>query len=90
MMRYGILKTKRTEEERLRRRLHGDAGARFKLGKEPWIDRGGVCQTITTLVTKDIQLIETHDSQDMLDARSGGGGYLQPSASALMVEYNQR
>ena len=41
MMKYGILKTRRTEEERLRRRLHGDAGARFKLGKEPYIYMGG-------------------------------------------------
>jgi len=70
MMKYGILKTRRTEEERLRRRLHGDAGARFKLGKEPYIYMGGgVCPTITTLVTKDIKLIETYDSQDMLNAR---------------------
>ena len=36
-----ILKRQRSEEEKLRRRLHGDKGAKFSGGKVPCIDRGG-------------------------------------------------
>ena len=44
MMRYPkteILKRERSEEEKLRRHLHGDKGAKFSKAKIPCIDRGG-------------------------------------------------
>lgn len=48
-----ILKRERSEEERRRRHLHGDRGAKFSGGKIPKVDRCGVIGTVTTLVTKD-------------------------------------
>lgn len=36
-----ILKRERSEEEKRRRHLHGDKGAKFSGGKIPKIDRGG-------------------------------------------------
>jgi len=36
-----ILTRERSEEEKRRRHLHGDKGAKFSLGKVPKIDRGG-------------------------------------------------
>lgn len=56
-----ILKRERSEEEKLRRHLYGDKGAKYKLGKVPCIDVGGIAGTVTTLVTKDILLIESYD-----------------------------
>ena len=64
MMRYPkteILKRERSEEEKLRRHLHGDKGAKFSKAKIPCIDRGGVIGTVTTMVTKDTLLIETYE-----------------------------
>jgi hypothetical protein len=56
-----IVLMERSEEEKLRRHLHGDKGAKFKAGKVPRFDPPSVCPTITTLVTKDIPLIETYE-----------------------------
>lgn len=53
-----ILTRERSEEEKRRRHLHGDKGAKFSLGKVPKIDLGGVIGTVTTMVTKDLLLIE--------------------------------
>lgn len=53
-----ILTRERSEEEKRRRHLHGDKGAKFSLGKVPRIDLGGVIGTVTTMVTKDLLLIE--------------------------------
>ena len=36
-----ILKRERSEEEKIRRHLHGDKGAKFSKAKIPCIDRGG-------------------------------------------------
>lgn len=36
-----ILTRERSEEEKLRRHLHGDKGAKFSKGKIPKIDGGG-------------------------------------------------
>ena len=36
-----ILKRERSEEEKLRRHLHGDKGAKFSGGKVPCVDWGG-------------------------------------------------
>ena len=43
-MRYlttAILKRERTEEEKMRRHVYGDKGAKFSKAKIPCIDRGG-------------------------------------------------
>ena len=53
-----ILKRERTEEEKMRRHTYGDKGAKFSKGKQPCLDLDGVLGAITTMVTKDIMLIE--------------------------------
>lgn len=57
----GILIRERSEEEKLRRHLYGDKGAKFSGGKIPKVDMGGVIGTVTTMITKDILLIEYED-----------------------------
>lgn len=57
----GILTRERSEEEKLRRHLYGDKGAKFSGGKIPKVDMGGVIGTVTTMITKDILLIEYED-----------------------------
>jgi len=57
-----ILKRERSEEEKLRRHLHGDKGAKFSGGKIPCVDGGGIIGAITTMVTKDLLLIETYEN----------------------------
>lgn len=64
-----ILTRERSEEEKLRRHLHGDKGARFSGGKIPKIDLGQVIGTVTTMVTKDLLLIESYEDSD----EHGGG-----------------
>lgn len=61
MKRTVILTWERSEEEKLRRRLFGDNGAKFKNGRIPKIDRGGVIGTVTTLVTKDLKIMEIYE-----------------------------
>lgn len=57
-----ILKRQRSEEEKERRRLYGDRGAKFSGGKVPCIEwGGGIIGTVTTMVTKDLLLIEIHE-----------------------------
>lgn len=56
-----ILKRERSEEEKRRRHLHGDKGAKFSGGKIPCVDWGGVIGTVTTMVTKDLLLMEIYD-----------------------------
>lgn len=57
-----ILKRQRSEEEKLRRHLHGDRGAKFSKAKIPCIDDAGVIGTITTMTTKDILLLELNET----------------------------
>lgn len=52
-----ILRRKRTEEEKQRRHIHGDKGAKFSQGREYEPADDGVCNTIST-VTKDNYLME--------------------------------
>lgn len=61
MKHTAILTRERSEEEKERRHIHGDKGAKFSKAKIPKIDRGGVIGTITTMVTKDLLLIEMYD-----------------------------
>ena len=53
----------RSEEEKRRRHLHGDRGAKFSKAKVPKVDRGGSIGTVTTMVTKDILLIEIYENK---------------------------
>lgn len=62
MKRTAIIKRRRSEEERLRRHLYGDAGARFN-ARESYPDFSGVVGAITTLVTKDIPLLEIYEDE---------------------------
>lgn len=59
-----ILTRERSEEEKKRRHIHGDKGAKFSGGKIPKIDLGQVIGTVTTMVTKDLLLIESYESED--------------------------
>jgi hypothetical protein len=65
-MKTGVLIWERTEEEKRRRHLHGDKGATFKGGKQPKIDIRGVIGSITTLVTKDIQIVEMYEEDNFV------------------------
>jgi len=53
-----ILKRERSEEEKRRRHIYGDKGAKFSKAKIPCIDIGGVIGTVTTMSTKDLLIIE--------------------------------
>ena len=59
-----ILTRQRSDEEKARRHVFGDKGARFSGGKVPKVDLGDVIGTVTTMVTKDILLIEYEDSDE--------------------------
>jgi site-specific DNA-cytosine methylase len=56
------LKRRRTEEERLRRHLHGDKGATFSKGKESYIGNDGIMNTVTTVFSKDNIIAEIMES----------------------------
>lgn len=56
-----ILTRERSEEEKLRRRLHGDKGAKFSKGKVPKLASPRVIGTITTMVTKDLLIAELYE-----------------------------
>lgn len=56
-----ILKRERSEEEKLRRHKYGDKGAKFSGGKVPRVDFGGVIGALTTMMTKDLLLLELYD-----------------------------
>lgn len=59
-MRIKILKRGRSEEEKRRRHLFGDRGAKFQ-AKVPVFDTSGIIGTITTMVTKDLLLLEINE-----------------------------
>ena len=50
----------RTDEEKRRRHLYGDKGAKFSGGKQMCI-LGDVCGTITTMSTKDNLIAEFYE-----------------------------
>lgn len=49
----------RTEEEKLRRHIHGDTGAKFSQGKRLCL-LGGVIGCVTTMATKDNLVCEIY------------------------------
>lgn len=67
MKHTAILTRERSEQEKIRRHFYGDKGAKFSLGKVPKIDFGGVIGTITTMVTKDLMLIEYEDDNGSIE-----------------------
>ena len=52
------IKRRRTEEEKLRRRLHGDKGAKFSQGKRMYMGDDGVMNTITSVYSKDNLIVD--------------------------------
>lgn len=50
----------RTAQEKARRHLHGDSGARFSEGKYGVI-LGRIAQTVTTFATKDNLIAEVYE-----------------------------
>lgn len=58
-----ILTRQRSEEEKRRRHLYGDKGAKFSKAKIPKIDAGGVIGTVTTMVTKDLLILEIYEGE---------------------------
>ena len=60
-----ILTRERSEEEKLRRHKFGDKGAKFSQGKVPKIDVGGIIGTVTTMVTKDLLIIDAYDGNSI-------------------------
>lgn len=64
-MKTMIIQYERTAEERVRRKMFGDAGAGFKRGREPKFTPPLVCGTITTLASKDINFLEIYEGDDL-------------------------
>ena len=52
------IKRCRTEEEKLRRRLHGDKGAKFSKGKRMCMGGDGIMNTITSAFSKDNLIVD--------------------------------
>lgn len=61
LKKISFLKRVRTEEEKVRRHLYGDAGASFSRGREITFDTNGICPAITTFVQKDIPILEVYE-----------------------------
>ena len=53
-----ILTRERSEEEKLRRHLYGDKGAKFSKAKVPRLTPPLIIGALTTMMTKDILLLE--------------------------------
>ena len=64
-----MLTRERSDEEKRRRHLYGDKGAKFSGGKVPKIDVSGVMGTVTTLVTKDLKVIEADLERNLIEKR---------------------
>lgn len=65
MKRTMILKRERSEDEKARRRQFGDKGAKFSKAKIPTVAPPLIIGTITTMVTKDLLLLEYEDGHDI-------------------------
>ena len=63
MKRTMILTRERSEEEKLRRHIYGDKGAKFSKGKVPKLTPPHIIGTITTMVTKDLLIAEIYEDE---------------------------
>ena len=64
-----IMTRERSEEEKRRRHLHGDRGAKFSKGKVPRLAPPLVIGTITTMITKDILIAEIYDDREHIPVK---------------------
>ena len=60
------LKKERTEEEKIRRHLFGDKGARFGNGRQVSFGRDGIMNTITSVYSKDNLVMEMIQNQEQV------------------------
>ncbi|MBQ6959230.1 MAG: hypothetical protein IJP77_11810 [Bacteroidales bacterium] len=60
-----IMTRERSEEEKVRRHLHGDKGAKFSKGKIPKLAPPHIIGTITTFITKDILIAEIYEDDSL-------------------------
>lgn len=58
------IKRERTEEEKLRRHMFGDKGAKFSKGKQMTVGKDGIMSTITSVYSKDNLIMERVTTQD--------------------------
>ena len=56
------IRRKRTEEEKRRRHLYGDSGAKFS-ARQLWVGTGGVMSAITTVYDKDNIIAEIMEKE---------------------------
>ncbi len=56
------LRKQRTLEERLRRHLHGDVGAKYSQGKYQYVANDGIMGALTTAEAKDNILVEIYET----------------------------
>lgn len=61
-----IMTRERSDEEKLRRHLYGDKGAKFSKGKIPKLTHPHIIGTITTFITKDILIAEIYEERSDL------------------------
>lgn len=64
------IKRERTEEEKLRRHLHGDKGAKFSKGKYMTVGSDGIMNTLTSVYSKDNLIMEA-----MIQTKPKGKGW---------------
>lgn len=56
------LRKMRTFEERERRHIHGDAGAKYSQGKVLYVAKDGMMGALTTAEAKDNLLVEVYET----------------------------
>jgi DNA (cytosine-5)-methyltransferase 1 len=77
------IKRCRTEQEKLRRRLHGDKGAKFSKGKRMCMGGDGVMNTITSAYSKDNLIVDMSIEELKKQARKKTKGLgLRPTKSS--------
>ena len=57
-----LIRRKRTDEEKRRRHLYGDSGAKFS-ARQLWVGTGGVMSAITTVYDKDNIIAEIMEKE---------------------------
>jgi site-specific DNA-cytosine methylase len=77
------VKRRRTAEERKRRHLYGDSGASFSKGKEMYMGRDGIMNTITTVTSKDNLIVDMATQEKKKCPRVYGFYEMEPDEKAL-------